>query len=68
MRENETFWFSKIETCRTCEGAGRKVPYVGSGQEIGPDPPPPTEDEKCPDCKGTGRWMVMVYRKPFGSR
>jgi DnaJ-class molecular chaperone len=68
VKENETFVKSYIETCRTCGGSGRKLPYVGSTGDFDPAPPPLTEEEKCLDCKGTGRWIMTIYRKPFGSR
>lgn len=66
--EGEKFMGSSIVICKTCNGAAKRtrtfdletsmMSEISNGGSV---------EEECPDCNGSGRWVVMMYRKPFGS-
>ena len=65
--ENEDFLKSYIAVCETCNGAGKTDRTFGNDSEMmswlnDHD----SIEEECPDCNGSGRWLVAMYRRPFG--
>ena len=64
---DEVFLRSYVSICETCHGSGvtsrtfetesEMMSWLNDHNSI---------EEKCKDCNGSGRWQIMMYRKPFG--